>query len=315
MGRISECVLHIGAAKTGSTAIQTALTRQSAELLEHGVFYPASLRYRHGVTHRKLSLYAVDARRRGPRFTPADIENERNDLRRNLSEELESLPRAPSTLLLSSEHCQSRLFTTEEITILRNLLSDYSDRITVILYLRPQHEAALSVYSTHIKEGRSSADPLSEDSVPRGYYDYGALVQRWSSVFPKRDLVVRTYERSRLVAGDLLTDFGVAARLPVKLAPEPSAVNPSLSPRGLRVLGAINRALPREVLGRSNPLRTPARRAVEVLLPGDGPTARRSDLVNFFEKYSASNEIVRSMFFPDRTTLFTPDFSRYSNDQ
>lgn len=315
MGRIPECVLHIGAAKTGSTAIQTALTRQSEELLEHGVFYPASLRYRHGVTHRKLSLYAVDARRRGGRFTPADVENERNDLRRNLSEELASLSRRPSVLLLSSEHCQSRLQSTAEIAVLKNLLSDYCDHVTVILYLRPQHEAALSVYSTNIKEGRPSAHPLSEDSVFPGYYDYGALVQRWTSVFAKDDLVVRTFERARLVAGDLLTDFGDAADLPVKLVPAPSAVNPSLSPRGLHVLGAINRVLPHKVLGRSNPLRTPARWAVEALFPGNGPTARRSDVVHFFEKYSASNEVVRSMYFPDRPTLFAPDFSRYRDDR
>jgi len=314
MGRIPECVLHIGAAKTGSTAIQTALTRQSEELLEYGAFYPASLRYRHGVTHRKLSLYAADPGSRG-RLTPADVENERNDLRRKLSEELASLPRRPDVLLLSSEHCQSRLHTTAEVAVLKNLLSDYCDHVTVILYLRPQHEAALSFYSTNIKEGRPSAHPLSEDLVPPGYYDYGALVQRWSTVFAKEDLVVRTFERARLVGGDLLADFGDAADLPVKLTPGPTAVNPSLSPRGLRVLGAINRVLPAKVLGRSNLLRTPSIRAVEALFPGGGPTARRGELVQFFEKYSASNEVVRSMFFPDRPTLFTPDFSRYRNDR
>lgn len=320
MARVGElrCVLHIGAEKTGTTAVQRALTRQRGELRGRGVLYPRSLGTRRGISHTALAAYAADPhrvddlRRAGGLTTPERVAAFRVAVRAALARELEA-GEPPETMLLSSEHCHSRLRTLAEIRELRGLLEEFCGAVTVVLYLRPQHEVALSLYSTRMKAGRSATDPLSPDAAEPGYFDYGALVTRWAAVFGEANLRVRVFERERLIGGGILDDFAHTAGLPMPLSPAPRRSNPSLSPTGIRVLGAVNAVVPRFVLGRANPLRVPVKAAVERLFPGDGPVVRAREAAAFYERFAASNEIVRAMYFPERPTLFTPDFSRYES--
>ncbi|MBL0887538.1 hypothetical protein [Myceligenerans indicum] len=312
----TRCVLHIGAEKTGTTAVQTALKRQSAELLGHGVLYPRALRTRRGISHTGLATYAADPhrvddlRRAAGLTTPARVETHRHAVRRALLRELSS-GEPPATVLLSSEHCQSRLRTVAEVRDLRELLAEFCDDVTVVLYLRPQHEVALSLYSTRMKAGLPPTNPLSEDSAEPGYFDYGGLVTRWATVFGAANLRVRTFEPDRLIGGSILDDFADVTRLPVALRRSGGRANPSLSPRGIRVLGAANTVVPRFLLGRVNPLRLPLTRLVEQLFRGSGPVVDPDEAATFYERFAESNDVVRSMYFPGRPTLFSPDFSVY----
>lgn len=317
MSRIPRCVLHIGAEKTGTTAIQSALVNQSEELRRHGILYPGSLRSGRVVSHTRLVSYAADAhrvddlRRWARATTPERVAAHRESVERDLTEELVASGEVPGMLLLSSEHCQSRLRSFGEILVLRGLLEWFCDEVTVILYLRPQHEAALSLYSTRLKAGLPARDPLSEPVQP-GFLDYGALTQRWAAVFGEENLRVRTYEKHVLTGGTVLGDFAGTAGLPITLHPAPRPANPSLSPQGLRLLGAVNTVLPRFVLGRPNPVRPPLTRAVEHLFRGDGPVVGRAEAEEFYSRYAATNDTVRRRFFPDRQSLFTPDFTTFA---
>ncbi|GAB4086453.1 hypothetical protein GCM10028784_30830 [Myceligenerans cantabricum] len=317
MGRIPRGILHIGAEKTGTTAIQTALVDQAAELRRHRVCYPSSLRPGRVVSHTRLVTYAadparVDDLRRWANVTgPEQAAAHRRAVERELAEEL-AASGEPEVLLLSSEHCQSRLRSVAEVATLRDLLGRFCDEVTVVVYLRPQHEAALSLYSTRLKAGLPAGDPLSGRPAQPGFFDYGALVERWAEVFGDRCVRVRTYERDELVGGSIVDDFRDVADLPVALRRPVRRANPSLSPRGLRVLGTINAVLPRFVLGRKNPVRAPVARAVERLFRGGGPVVSRDEAMAFYDRYAETNEVVRRRFFPHRETLFTPDFSSYA---
>lgn len=304
-----RCVLHIGAEKTGTKAVQAALLQQRHELREQGVLYSDSLRPPQGGSHARLHMYAmdkgrVDDWRRGARLTtPSRVEAFRGAVRRALAEELAGSGPA-DMFLLSSEHCQSRLRTVEEIERLADLLGLVCDEVEVILYLRPQHETAVSLYSTRIKVGHAHADPFADGSAEPGYYDYGALVSRWAAVFGKSNLKVRLYQRHELAGGDILEDFASVVGLSIPLRPSVTRANPSLSPRGLRVLGAVNTVLPRFVLGRRNPLRRPLNRIFETFYPGSGPTVDADEAAAFLARFESSNEVVRSMYFRDRGALF-----------
>ncbi|WP_344101553.1 hypothetical protein [Myceligenerans crystallogenes] len=290
------------------------------ELLRNGVLYPASLRSGGGVSHTRLVTYAadperVDDLRRWERVTsPERVAAHRVLVERGFRAELTARAAATSsgidTLLLSSEHCHSRLRSVAEVTVLRKLLEECCDEVEVVVYLRPQHEAALSLYSTRIKAGLPAREPLSEPLQP-GFLDYGALTARWAEVFGAGSLRVRTYERHELAGGNVVTDFGRTAGLPVPLEPGARRANPSLSPRGLRVLGAVNLVLPRFVLGRKNPARAPVAQVVERLFPGGGPAVTRRAAESFYACYAATNEEVRRRWLPERATLFSPDFTVY----
>ncbi|WP_460704252.1 hypothetical protein [Myceligenerans halotolerans] len=288
---------------------------QSDELRRHGICYPSSLRSGRVASHTRLVTAAADPHRiddlrRWARVTsPAQVPAHREAVTRGLAEELASSD--PDVLLLSSEHCQSRLRSPAEIAMLRRLLARFCGDVTVVVYLRPQHEAALSLYSTRLKAGLPAGDPLSGNPVQPGYFDYGALVERWAEAFGEDHLRVRIYEKDALVGGSVLEDFRDATGLPVPLHPAARPANPSLSPRGLRVLGAVNTVLPRFVLGRKNPVRAPVARTVERLFRGGGPVVGRAEAVRFYEQFAATNEVVRRRFFPERPTLFNPDFGAY----
>lgn len=315
MGRIPHGILHIGAEKTGTTAIQTALVNQAAELRRHGVCYPSSLRSGRVASHTRLVTAAADRdriddlRRWAHVTSPEQVPAHREAVTRELTEELASCD--PQVLLLSSEHCQSRLRSVAEVAALRRLLTRFCDELTVVVYLRPQHEAALSLYSTRLKAGLPAGDPLSGNPAQPGFFDYGALVERWAAVFGDGNVRVRIYEKDALCGGNVLEDFRDVTGLPVALRPPARPANPSLSPRGLRVLGAVNTVLPRFVLGRKNPVRAPVARTVERLFRGAGPVVGRAEAVRFYERFAATNEVVRRRFFPERPTLFNPDFTIY----
>ncbi|MBE1875230.1 hypothetical protein [Myceligenerans pegani] len=288
---------------------------QTAELRRHGVCYPSSLRSGRVASHTRLVTAAADPhriddlRRWAHVTSPDQVPAHREAVTQGLAEELASWD--PDVLLLSSEHCQSRLRSVAEVATLRRLLARFCDDITVVVYLRPQHEAALSLYSTRLKAGLPAGDPFSGEPAQPGFFDYGALVNRWASVFGQERVRVRIYEKGALAGGSVLEDFREVAGLPVPLQPPARPANPSLSPRGLRVLGAVNIVLPRFVLGRKNPVRAPVARAVERLFRGDGPVVGRTEAVRFYERFAATNEVVRRRFFPDRPTLFNPDFRIY----
>lgn len=315
MGRIPHGILHIGAEKTGTTAVQTALVNQSAELRREGVCYPSSLRLGRIASHVRLVTAAADPeriddlRRWARVVSPAQVPEHREAVTRDLAEELASWE--PDVLLLSSEHCQSRLRSPAEVATLRRILATFCEKITVVVYLRPQHEAALSLYSTRLKAGLRPRDPLSGNPAQPGFFDYGALVERWSEAFGDDHVRVRIYEKDALMGGSILEDFRHVTNLSVTLRPPARRANPSLSPRGLRVLGAVNTVLPRFVLGRKNPVRAPVARTVERLFRGGGPVVGRAEAVRFYERFAATNEVVRRRFFPERETLFNPDFSVY----
>jgi hypothetical protein len=315
MGRIPRGIVHIGAEKTGTTAIQAALVSQAAELRRHGVCYPASLRSGRVASHTRLVTAAADPariddlRRWAHVTSPEQVGAHREDVARSLAEELSSWE--PDVLLLSSEHCHSRLRSAAEVATLRSLLARFCEDITVVVYLRPQHEAALSLYSTRLKAGLPAGDPLSGNPAQPGFFDYGALVDRWAEVFGEERVRVRTYERGALMGGNILEDFREVVDLPVPLRRPARRANPSLSPRGLRVLGAVNMVLPRFVLGRKNPVRAPVTRVIERLFSGEGPVVSKADAVRFYEGFAATNEVVRRRFFPERATLFNPDFAAY----
>ncbi|WP_125776223.1 hypothetical protein [Antribacter gilvus] len=316
MRKIPRCVIHIGAEKTGTTAVQASLRRCRDVLAASGVLYSRSLTYRDSVSHQLAATTSMDPgrvddlRQNLGLLTAQSVERHRREVAAELREEVGGAVGA-TTFLISSEHLHSRLVTPAEVVRLRELLDGLFDEIEVLVYLRPQHEVALSLYSTRLKVGLPHVAPLSEEAAEPGYFDYGGLVTRWADAFGADKLTVRTFEKDRLRDGDILADFRTAAALPLALPRVPTGANTSLSRQGLSLLRAVNRLAPRYVAGRPNPVRGPLVRLVERAFPGGGPVATRSEAFAFFERFDASNEIVRKMYFTDRASLFTPSFSEY----
>jgi hypothetical protein len=219
------------------------------------------------------------------------------------------------TLVLSNEHCQSRLLLREEIRRLRNMLLSVCEDIRVVLYLRPQHQVAVSAYGTLLKEGAAGRAvlpslPPADDKFASNhvmlYYDYDSLVSRWEVVFGRDKLDVRLFPQ------DLVNDF--FARLPLETSqftPLVRRQNVGLDAIAEQTLAALNRSLAMRGGALNEKTRGWLIAALEEARPGHGALPSRSEAQAFQERFEESNERLRRRRFPERERLFDNDFSLY----
>ena len=178
-GHVQEKViwLHIGANKTGTTALQSYCSIHEATLLERGIFYPRSGRA--GVAHHRLG-WAFNAL--GPTVAPAGI-------LQALFEEIDASP--AGDVLLSSE----TFFIKAQVEELASALAGRDVRIVV--FLRRQDDWYEMMYKQFVKQPEFRVDtPIGETSAMRlldSSLDYEAWIGRWADAFGRDRIVCRPY--------------------------------------------------------------------------------------------------------------------------
>jgi hypothetical protein len=252
--RLPRCILHIGMEKTGSTSLQRFLALNRDRLLDQRILVPRCLAP-HADTlmlnHICLTTYALDSGNDGEPLRaqsgcvgPDQVKAHRAATTMVLAREIAQDGNACDTLLLTNEHCQSRLFLPEEIGRLRNFLLSFCDDVRVVLYIRPQHEVALSAYDTILKNGAIDVpilppppdqveDPAVDQQMMR-FFDYNTTLTRWESVFGADHIDVRLFPRD--IISDFTTLLGLRA---TDLVPLPSRQNVSLDGAAERMLIAM----------------------------------------------------------------------------
>jgi hypothetical protein len=300
-----DLLLHIGTGKTGSSSIQAYLQQNADRLSERGVMLPSSLGEKN---HRRLpaiiqSGRATDTflRSRGI-LDPAKQDAARA---RWLSEfRADIAGSTASTCIISSEHLS--FLDQKEVAELKSVLDGLFSSIRVLVYLRDPVDYAVSMYDTAIKMG--GIPPGPRPAKKDGKTDYKALLKSWVSAFGKDAITVRLFDRRELHQGDILADFAQAAQIDATDFVQIKAANPSMNLLGQALLKQVNRKLPRFAgQGRPNPHRKQIHQTFERYF-GQGPKyVPDAALVQSYRTtFAASNEWVRSMFFPERESLFTP---------
>lgn len=247
-------LLHIGLEKTGSTSIQFALARSRERLAAAGRLYPRSAgRF----SHVKLYCYASQ----GPLDEikgqlglrgPEELAAFRAGLERELAEE--AARSGAGELLLSNEHCSSRLLQAEELARLKALLDGLGDETRVLVYLRPQWDLLASHYSTYVKTGGTRPLEFPGEKALAGQYDFRAVIERWQAVFGAEAVTVRRYAAEGAAGGDTLDDFAAVAGLE-GLLERSEKRNVALSAQAVAFLRRFNHAVPRTLDFRYNELR------------------------------------------------------------
>lgn len=286
-----KITLHIGLEKTGTTSIQGFLNQSRAALLSTGVLFPVSP----GKSNQTLLAAAamsedVNVRARAiQRFGPDFATQLQHDLRAEIA------AAGPSRLLLSNEHCSSRLQTVEEVARLKAFLDEFGEVDRVLVYLRRQDEFLLSTYSTSVKSGDARPFALPSDRKMRARYDYRALLELWAGVFGEAAMRPRRFEPRAWVEGDLLADFCEAADLKVADRDAP-ARNLSLSAEGLEFLRQMNKASGGTRDGQ-------VVRAVSAITKGPKLSLSTADRRDFVSEFEDTNRWVSETFL-DGSPLF-----------
>ncbi|WP_229794089.1 hypothetical protein [Arenicella chitinivorans] len=228
-----------------------------------------------------------------------------------MNSELAWLKQSSNTVVISSEHFHSRLKSVEEVKALADLLSPYASKVSVVVYLRRQDKVAVSLFSTRCKETNSSLQILPEaSSNVDSYYDYYALLERWSEVFGEEALVIRRFEGPRRGANALLLDFCDAAGLPSDVRYQyPEMFNRGLPGQAQYGLVWFNR-----IFSVQSGYHIWLKRQLSEYLVAcfDGPQLlpARSDAESFLRRYNAGNRRVAERFLSNEQ-LFSTDFSGY----
>ncbi len=322
----SKCVLHIGTEKTGTTTLQRFLGENRALLAERGYFIPKSLSpYQVLANHERLTTTSLettklsdDLRRAARLETQADVIAHRVRVRDEFDQEVRQIEtRIPMTLLLSNEHCHSRLISDDEVQTLYEFLSRYADDFEVIVYLRPQHELATSLYDQALKAGYADIDVLPDLGgtkirwVEQRYFDYDDLTLRWGRVFASNKVRPRIFVREELIGESIIDDFLYAIGCDHKSSTARVEENKSMSSEFQSVLNAVNRYAKTHSEHISPGIRARLIAKLQGLSQGSGRRPTRMEAEEFYKRFVESNERVRQRHFPQRKSLFNPDFSSF----
>lgn len=214
--------------------------------MESGVLYPESPEREN---HIGLTAYALEANSGDsiPLMLGLISAEETETYRAKLETALEQEIRQSgcSVLILSNEHCSSRIQSVAEARRLIEFLKTLSEDIRIVCYLRRQDDALLSAYSTAVRNTWDKPIALPSEGEIERRYDYYLLLNRWAEAAGLENCVVRNFHA--LKDRDLLSDFIDAAGLSgVSITRETARLNPRLNAQKAEFLRLINYYFPSE---------------------------------------------------------------------
>ena len=187
-----KLILHIGANKTGSSAIQRFLALNHLALREEGIVVP----------NKDLEV----AERIGGHhvFSFQELLTDPPEGRKRLEDAMDALDAASpeaSAILLSAENLTAN---STAPSLFESLVEKYDVR--VILYIRRQDELILSSWQQWHSKIWTDFWAWVLSIVGR-LGDWRAHLQSWEKVIPRDKISVRLYERPKLEGGDVIADF------------------------------------------------------------------------------------------------------------
>jgi len=308
-----RAVIHIGAEKTGSTALQKWFELNRAAMVRAGIYFPES---GGGTQHWSLAVYALGDERQTEMTDRLDEYNKdpeawRQGIEDQLTKELAGV--RPEVLLISTELFSSYLVTEAEVQRIKDLLDRWCDEYTVVCYLRRQDRARASHYSTSVRTGGTSERVLGDREANDHRFEYESILDLWSSVFGHEAVVPRNYDAVRRDGRDLLDDFVEAAALPLESVSleRPRRQNESLSSKALQVLREFNtRAAGWTADNEVRQVRRILTGVVEQRFPGKPPRPSRDEARDYLAGYAEANARVARRWF-DTDELFDDDFDDF----
>ncbi|EHR0552777.1 TPA: sulfotransferase domain-containing protein [Vibrio parahaemolyticus] len=207
---MKKLVLHIGTEKTGTTSIQSMLSQNRQRFKAQGFHV---LECAGEENHRLLPSIFIA---KSDPFLKLSV-NESGlgkaafieHVKKTIADEIHSLPEHVHTVITSSEHCQSRLKTAEEVAALHNFLAQFFDEIKVVCYVREQSAMCTSLYSTALKVGyKESIDEFAQSCHSGNvYYNHLKMLDLWSDAFGHESVCVKRFDFGEFVNNSLLDDF------------------------------------------------------------------------------------------------------------
>lgn len=224
-----KIILHMGQAKTGTTSLQRSLRAAAGSLREQGVFYP---QLGNGYVAHHLLLGICGAADRLPKWdldnmgglegTIKTAQRAWDTVRKEIDEQ------RPEIMVLSSEYLLGKP-KADAKERLRDQLSELSDDITPVIYVRHPVEHFRSLFQQFVKHVDGPFPPVR--------LDLRSAILETEAAFG-RTVELATFDRSVLHQGDIAKDFAtrfLAGRVDPSILPSMND-NVSLSAEALALI-------------------------------------------------------------------------------
>ncbi len=210
---MQKLIIHIGAGKCGSSAIQAYLSANAAALGAKGVLIPGlDLTTTAQITGQQINFFlnlaeAPESANHPQQPTRADAASIVRRRLAILKEEM--VKRNLHTLVISAEnlsalHAYSRLFAEEKAHF----------DVHIVAYIRRQDEYLSSAWGQwHVKSYATIDEYLSARMAFDG--DWHATLAPWLGEFGRERVHVRVFDRNTMHNGDVVDDFIKVTGLPV----------------------------------------------------------------------------------------------------
>ena len=294
--------LHIGAHKTGTTALQESLVLNKALLASRGLGYAHSA----GTCHLHEYLSVID---------PASVLTQGYGVV-DLNRFADDLAVTPGQAVFGSSENFSFFFRQAPIDALAKALQSRFDEVHILCYIRRQDRHAISHHQEGARpdrppEGQLWGHALTALPQPRPhqslYLDYDRRLAMWENAFGRQNVTVRMYDRKYLLDGDIVTDVLGVLGIPAEgIVPVPR-MNHALGLQKAKVGHLANELFNNE----------PLTRALLRALPQDearmmpSVAAAREFLAPYRDSNRRLNERLGLTEFPD---LFPEDFDDFPED-
>lgn len=290
-----DFVLHIGANKTGSSALQAFIRSNLTVINNAGYLVPDSAL---GTTNRITGEHVFAFQKY---IVPNDVAGLTAVFDRLNAEAGEQ------TILCSAENLSNPARHQTFVEIVKK----YS--IKIILYIRRQDDLIASSWQQWPSKVMDDFNAWLVTTLQRtGHWE--RTITNWENIVGADNVMVRIFERESFPDGNIMLDFVECLNIPVEdteLTFPDGDINPSYSD-AITGLVAGNRSIfknqhDNDFYKMIGALTGPA--YVEKQKISLMTEQQRDNIVKFFE---FQNERIREKYFPDRETLFKPvDHSKY----
>lgn len=225
--------IHVGAGKTGTSALQRFMKMNREKLEKLGVFIPlhGTTNFDHVIMHHKLSAHQATI-------------SEAISLWSLISEQ------GHQTTLVSSEFFHSTLSTSLGDTLfpeIQKVMRGYN--IKIVFYIRKHSQWLQSAYSQWVKA--EEMDLKFQEFLKRAKNSPPDQALKFANIFGDENVIVRPYEKGQFVGGNIFSDFinAIGLNWDSSFKTPEGNPNPRLTPVALEVKRRAN-----SMFGKNTPI-------------------------------------------------------------
>jgi len=304
-------ILHIGAAKTGTTSIQGFLKLNRSTLIEAGVFYATSFGPEKLVAFTESDpwkfakpKFGIDSTEKQDQFRSQMELKFQNELKGNDCHQT----------IISNELLHSRISNPDQIKFLKSILDKYFLSIKILMYIRRQDLMAFSRYFTGLSSGHTPSGHFKNPD--KNFYDFFALHQKWANHFGSENINTRIFSQEQFINGNLIDDFCASANIPENLGlVMPERKNEAFCLELQSLVFELNLMLKNKQLSLTPAKKKKLIQVFRQQFKGSVHYPSRQSAMNFYQLFAASNTALQKQLEKTTSSLFNDDFSMYPEQE